>query len=287
VNVLICGFGKGSFRVRGIQLGGAIGARVKTSPTDEDFAWADVVVCIKRALFAYADRVKAFGKPLVWDALDFWAQPESNSMTEAEAKEMLRHVIAQTRPDLVIGATEAMAEAAGGVYLPHHSRPGLTPAPAREVVSTVGYEGTRKYLGRWGKAVQQECNRRGWTFVVNPSDLRDLDIVVAFRDAEHDGWMCREWKSGVKLVNALAAGRPMVTQVNDAALDIYGSRSGGTVSFVEHETDLEPVFNAWCHHVWRSTHADWCVEQAPAFTLSAIAERYRQILGTVRKAKAA
>src|SRR4029078_333737 len=122
----------------------------------------------------------------------------------------------------------------------------LTPAPAREVVTTVGYEGTKKFLGRWAKAVQQECDRRGWQFVINPPDLRDCHILVVFRDGTHDGWMCRNWKSGVKLVNALASGRPLICQPSAAALEIGGSRY-----CICEPDDLPGVFDLWSRHTSR------------------------------------
>ena len=138
MNILMIGHGKGSLEVRGRQLGGALGARVVTVPSDDDVRWADVVVLIKRAGQAWATYVQGFKKPIVWDALDFWEQPQQNGLSEQESKALLHATIKRIRPALVIGATEAMAREAHGVYLPHHSREGLTPAPAREVVSVVG-----------------------------------------------------------------------------------------------------------------------------------------------------
>lgn len=285
MNVLVACTGKGSAEVRGRQLGGAIGARVVAVPSDGDLRWADVVVLVKRAIATWADVVHRFGKPVVWDALDFWEQEHNsqNGYTEAQARALLAEWIARYRPDLVIGATEAMAEAAGGVYLPHHSRPGLTPAPAREVVTSVGYEGMRKYLGRWGKAVQQECDRRGWRFVVNPADLRDVDIVVAFRDGQHDGWMCREWKSGIKIVNAVAAGRPIITQPSASEREIRPQGSA-----IKDPAELLPnALDFWMSYEYRRGCVIRSMHSAAECTLSAVAERYRQILQTVKKAQAA
>lgn len=278
MNVLILGTGKGSWKVRGLQLGKAIGARVSTAPSDDDLRWADIVVIVKRAIDDWAELVHGFGKPLVWDALDFWDQPEQNGLLEAEARALLAEKIARYRPALVIGATEAMAHAAGGVYLPHHSRIGLTPAPARDVVTTVGYEGTRKFLGRWGQAVQKECDRRGWTFVINPPDIRVCDILVAFRDGEHDGWMCDAWKSGVKAVNAIAAGRPLIAQGYAAVLEIQP-----VCWMVKDGQGIADAFDYWSSLEWRRIAVDKCRHKAAAFTLDAVAARYRQILQAVAR----
>lgn len=283
MNVLMCGGGKGSWIVRGVQLGTAIGARVVRVPSDSDMRWADVVVLVKRALFGWAELAHRFGKPIVWDALDFWEQEHDrnqNGLSETEARALLAEQIARYRPALVIGATEAMAHAAGGVYLPHHSREGLTPAKAREVVSCVGYEGTRKYLGRWGQAVQRECDRRGWRFVVNPPDLRDCDILVAFRDGEWDGWMCREWKSGVKLVNAMAVGRPIISQMTAAFSEVLADGPA-----IERFDALPVAFDRLSDLMRRDNAVDQA--RARGLTLDQVAARYRLILRDVAERKAA
>ncbi len=274
------GSGKASWAVRGVQLGGAIGARVVSAPSDDDLRWADVVVLVKRQGQDWAPLVHRFGKPIVWDAVDFWRQPEENGLDEAEAKALLVAQIESIRPALVIGATEAMAEAAGGAYLPHHSWKRLTPAATREIVTTVGYEGKRKHLGRWGRAVQQECDRRGWTFAINPPDLRAMDLLVSFRDGEWDGWMCQEWKSGVKLVNAMAAGRPVITQPTAAFREL--APVGTALVSID---ALRLAFDRWTEPASR----EYAVGQARArsLTLDQVAARYRLMLQDVAKAKAA
>lgn len=282
MNVLIVGSGKGSFEMRGRQLGAAIGAKVVSAPSDDNLRWADVVVLIKRAGAAWAALVHRFGKPVVWDALDFWAQPSENGLTKSQAMAMLAAHIRTIRPTLTIGATEAQAKAAGGVYLPHHSWQGLTPAPARAVVTTVGYQGIRKYLGRWGQAVEAECQLRGWQFVINPSDLRDCDILVAFRDGEWDGWMCREWKSGVKLANAVAAGRPIIAQPSAAFSEL--DPTGSAITSLE---ELPHAFDVYAGGPWRGEVDTDAYCQSESLRLSNVATRYRQILQGVAKAKAA
>ncbi len=280
MNILMVGGGKGSWQVRGVQLGAALGARVTSRPKDEDFAWADVIVLVKRAGFAYAERVHAAGKPLVWDALDFWEQPEQNALSEAESRALLQEAVGRIRPSLTIGATEAMAQAAGGVYLPHHSWAYLnepaSPTTAQQMM--VGYEGKRKYLGRFANTIDGECHRRGWQFVVNPLDLRDCDFMVSFRDGDWDGWMCREWKSGVKIVNAIAAGRPIVSGYSAAWVEIRPTGACGI--------GLGAIGKAFD---WYSPNNRRPPElRAEQFTVGAVAERYRNIIkGVIAGAKAA
>src|SRR5262245_5426180 len=128
MKILIVGGGKGgSWQIRGEQLGAALGARVTSTPTSDDLAWADIVVLVKRAALQWAPAVRAHGLPLVWDALDFWAQPMEHSADEFRARAKFRSLLNVIKPTVTLGATEHMTQACDGVYLPHHSWPGLTP----------------------------------------------------------------------------------------------------------------------------------------------------------------
>lgn len=278
MNLLMVGSGGGSWTMRGQQLGGVLGARVVGTPSQDDLQWADLVVLVKRAAFDWAPLVHKAGKPIVWDALDFWQQPEQNGSTETAALGLLKAALTYVKPTLVIGATAAMARAVDGVYLPHHTWKGLTPAAARSTVRFVGYQGTRKYLGQWGRAVMDECHRRGWKFVLNPADLRECDLLVAFRDGPFDGWMCREWKSGVKLVNAMASGRPMITQDSAAWREI---RPVGCT--VQTQAELSRAFDLWGSHPMRQTAVD---QDWARYALASVANTYQQVLSDVGKVAA-
>ncbi len=277
MNVLTVGTGTaGSWAIRGMQLGGAIGARVTTAPAFLDWGWADAVVLVKRAGRQWADMAHRYRVPIVWDALDFWRQPQDCGATEREAMALLDAELMAIHPAVTIGATRAMAEAAGGVYLPHHSRPGLVPTPAAAAVTVVAYEGDPRYLGRWAMALELACGARGWAFVVNPADLGMADIVVAFRDAPWDGFLARHWKSGVKIVNAVAAGRPIITQVGAAWGEVphYGS-------VCERMDRLGEALDTWAD-VDRSCVAN-DTAHAAGLTIATVAATYRDIIATVAK----
>ncbi len=271
MNLLIIPGGKESGQVRGGQLGEAIGARVSVKPSRVSLDWADLVICVKRSLFEYGDALRRMNKPVVWDAVDFWDQPEQNSLTEAEAKALLQSKIDKYEPVLVIGATQAMADAAHGVCLPHHSRPYLVSAPARERVQIVAYEGVPKYLGHWMHVLAGACAKRDWAFLINPKDLRDADIVVALRDGQYDGWMCREWKSGVKVGNAMASGRPIITQDSAAFRELAPI---GTA--IMDETSLNAALDKYADQAVRQSAVSQ--SRAETLTLDHIAARYRRIL---------
>jgi hypothetical protein len=275
VNVLILGNGKGSWDVRGKQLGAAIGARVSSNPSDADWQWADRVVLVKNHGAKFAADAHRRGLPIVWDALDFWRQPDDNRSDERRAMALLQAQIKAIRPALVIGATQAMADACHGVYLPHHARPGLMATATRERVAIVAYEGNPLYLGKWYQILADQCKQRGWRFVVNPTSLIEADIIVAFRDGPWDGWICREWKSGVKLVNAMVAGRPVITQMSAAWREL-----NPVTCAIESVNGLSAALDRFSA---QDERAKACEQpRARALTLEQVAARYRVILQDVR-----
>jgi hypothetical protein len=278
VNLLVVGSGPGSWTMRGRQLGAAIGAKITSQPAFLDWGWADAVILVKRAGAIWADTAHRYKVPIIWDALDFWQQPGENGSTEAMARLRLEAELLCIQPALYVGATEAMAAAGWGVYLPHHGRPDLHPTPAREVARIVGYDGEPRYLGRWAMALDRACQDRGWQFVINPPDLAACDLLVAFRDGEWDGWMNRQWKSGVKLVNAIRAGRPILSQASAAWDEI---RPCGTI--VESMTDLPEALEAWAEWGPRDRAYASGLLLAADYSVEAIGARYQRLIATMAR----
>lgn len=283
MKVLIVGNGKGSWQMRGVQIGAAIGARVTSYPTRDDWAWADVAVLVKRAALTFAPLAHAAGVPVVWDAIDFWRQPADHSLGRVGAVDLLERTIRAIRPALTIGATRAMADACGGAYLPHHSWDGLVPTPARERVQVVAYEGNPVYLELWTNRIAKACERRGWTFVLNPPDLRAADLIVSFRHGVWDGFLSREWKSGVKVVNAIAAARPFLGQDSAARRELNPPGSRVEQDF----PDLDAAFDTWESFEARSAVVTICEGLAPQYRLEAVAADYQALLARVAEARCA
>ena len=269
MNILMVGAGKGSWEMRGLQLGAALGARVVRDPSDSDLRWADMIVLIKRAILTQRVRAVQSGKPIVWDALDFWTQPFQNDLSQLSACAVLKSW--QRDVTLTVGATAAMAQSAGnGFYLPHHGHAGLHPTDARPECRVVGYDGNPIYLDWWSPVLRDACARRGWSFVINPPDLSAVDILVSLRGGIWDGWMCREWKSGVKIVNAILAGRPILTQDCAAAREL---QPDGMV--IETASDLNLAPDEWADVERRAATVERSQRVAPLFALPAIAQAYR------------
>jgi hypothetical protein len=280
VNILMVGSGKGSFAMRGLQLGAVMGARVTTQPEAHDWRWADVVVLIKHAARAWAHETAHLSVPVIWDVLDFWRQPEDNDRAVTDLVLQLREIQAAAGVDRLIGATQAMAQHIGGVYVTHHCRTGLTPTAPRQSAAVVGYDGQKKYLGSWLPALQAACAELGLTFVVNPEDLSTVDALVSFRDGRWDGDVCREWKSGVKHVNAIVAGRPMLCQWSSAYAEL--EPEGAVVAT---QSGLVEGLRRVASREVREAAYQRGLNVAQGFTVQAVAGRYRTLLGElVRRA---
>jgi hypothetical protein len=226
VKVLFVGCGGGSWEMRGRQIAKAFSAgklaqaRATTGPTDADWAWCDQIVLVKRAVDKFGQAAKATGHPIAWDVLDFWAQPGDNQTPVSALIERVASIRARLGIRTLIAATARMADDIGGHYITHHCRIDLTPTPIRATAAVVGYDGSARYLGSWRAVIETACEALGLRFVVNPSDLTQVDALVSFRGEKWDGEACRRWKSGVKYVNAIAAGRPILTQACAAYAEI-------------------------------------------------------------------
>lgn len=209
MNVLITGKGtSGSWRIRGEQLGKALGARVEHMATP---AGEDVSVCVKRVPDALPQSLR--GIPIVWDVVDAYPQPEGNWWSQGECLRWLAKEVKRIRPAGIIAATKQMADDCKDfgvpvLWLPHHHRPGIERNPIRPEIRTIGYEGSPSYIQRWRRHIEAECHRLGAQFVVNPPRLADVDVVLALRDAS--GYAPRYWKSNVKLANAHGSGTPFI-----------------------------------------------------------------------------
>lgn len=274
MKILVTGKGSsGSWAIRGLQLGGAIGATVL--PRALDVGPYDLAVLVKRSPPDLLVRLHQAQVPIVWDVVDAWPQPEGNRWSRDACLSWLRGQISSIRPVGIVAATQAMATdcAEFGVpvlTLPHHARPGLQRNPIREQVSVVGYEGAEQYIANWRPFIEAECQRRGWRFVVNPASLSDLDIVLALRDA--DGYAPRHWKSGVKLANAQGSGTPFIASPECGYLE----QSVGVERFIESPENLKAAFDALTSQAERRRAADWMVAVAPP--LAQMATRYREWL---------
>jgi hypothetical protein len=239
MHVLITGKGSsGSWQIRGVQLGQAIGAEVQPMAEPSDCRSAQIVVGVKRISEPLLRSIKASGRPFVWDCVDPWPQP--CDWDERQAKVWLWGEIARLRPDAIVFGTERMREDSGftghSLVLPHHAWPKYTGNPVRPV-QVVGYEGAELYLGRWRAVLEQECKARGWVFRIN-GDMGLADIGVALRDG--GGYPARWWKPGTKLANLQALGIPALCSPEAGCREI----ANGSEAWIESPADIGPALDA-------------------------------------------
>ena len=276
MKVLFTGSGSsGSWQIRGVQLGRALGATVE--PKAINVAGFDVAVVVKRPPADLVARIHAAGVPLVWDVVDAWPQPQGNGWNKAECMAWLTQQVAAIKPAGIVAATKQMAADCAGfgvpvLVLPHHARPGITVNPLRRDVRTVGYEGG-DYLGPCRQVLDAECARRGWRFVGNPERLADLDIVVALRAAE--GYAPRHWKSNVKLANAQGSGTPFIGGMEWGYLE----HAIGVEKFVRTPAELAAALDALTSQDARCFAGRLLHAAAP--TLTQMADRYEPWLAAL------
>lgn len=263
----------GSWQIRGIQLGHAIGA--EAIPDCRNPESYDIAVLVKRTTGELVPRLHRGGIPIVYDVLDGWQQPRGNDWNRDQCMEWLKSQVRAIQPVGIVAATRAMADdckmfGVPVLYLPHHARPGQVRNPIRPLVRTVGYEGGVEYLGRWRPILERACSVRGWKFVVNPLQLADLDIVVAMR--ESSGYGPRNWKSNVKMANAQGSGTPFIGSPECGYME---TASGGEF-WVESDSDLSVALDTLESYEARLALSEHLFQAAP--TLDRIANEYKSWL---------
>lgn len=260
----------GSWAIRGEQLGAAIGAVVTTEPTQEQIFAADLVIVIKRASIELLSRLGL--KRVVLDVVDAWPQPDGNSWDRARATTWLQHYVKRHNPVGVVCTTgpmmQMMPDGMQTLLLPHHARPGQQINPVRRSVRAAGYEGSSRYLDGWRKAIEAECEKREWMFIINPISLSSVDIALAVRGGPWRGWATDNLKSNVKLANAQATGTPIVLLPEHGSLE---NMSGGEM-WIEQPSELGGAFDLLTPHDERAARSALLLKAAPR--LDAVAADY-------------
>jgi hypothetical protein len=278
VRILVTGKGgpRGSWQIRGIQLGEAVGAEVFPAAEMAEIRPADLVVVVKRIPPRMLDCLRASGRRWVLDLVDGWPQPAGNGWSREQAISWLRTRLETLAPTAVVFPTSQMWKDSGwpgpAIVLPHHAWPKYRQRAVAGSVQRVGYEGAEGYLGAWHAVVTGECRRRGWEFVVN-GDLATCDIGLALRDVS--GYPARAWKANTKLANLQALGIPAICSPETS----YREFGAGAESFVETQAQLADAFDLWSDHGAREQVSNTMAAAAPR--LEQVAEVYRKWLSRV------
>lgn len=272
IKTIITGKGSsGSWQVRGVQLGGAIGADVY--PRSGNFEGYDRVICVKRIPKETVQALKERDRPWVWDIVDAWPQPEGNSWSRKQAIAWLKGEISALQPSAIVFPTSQMlldsCWIGPSLVLPHHAWPKYKPRELRSSVLAIGYEGGMQYLGKWLEPLHRECNRRGWVFSHNDR-LETCDIAVALRDTS--GYPCANWKSNCKLANIQALGIPAICSPEKGYIE-FGS---GKEIFIDSPDQLSDALATLRAEAVRRIVGTVMSMSVP--TLKNVSERYMQWL---------
>src|SRR5688572_31220626 len=115
MKVLFTGRGtSGSWKIRGEQIGAAMGATVKPMATLEDCRAADVIVAVKRIPAQLLENIRASGRPWVYDIVDAFPQPLCSTWSRSQCIDWLNEVIGTLKPTAVIWPTARMQDDFGG-----------------------------------------------------------------------------------------------------------------------------------------------------------------------------
>jgi cephalosporin hydroxylase len=268
-----------SWTIRGEQVAACReGWAAKRDVDDAELEGYDALCIVKRPDPELIARARARGLPVVFDALDSWAQPDDGlRVRDREAAlALFRDRWAPYAWDAVIFPNRAMREHLGALaiasaYVYHHSLPGLEPNPWREAARTVGYVGDERYLGPWAAVLERACDERGLRFVINPPSFRDIDVGVCVRGGEHDSFLANEYKSNVKLANLYGAAIPALAGVKERSCH---ETDDGHVRFFGDEAQLRAQLGALLDPERRRAARERALETREAFRIERIVEQY-------------
>lgn len=244
--ILISGRNRsGSFRIRGEQLGQAMGFDSEVRSNRTDYTIYGLVVMVKRITDEQHRQLQKYARKWVWDIVDAWPQPLGNYWGVEESMNWLRQELKRLQPDAVVFPTIKMQQDAQwdgpSIALPHHAWPKYSPILPRKEIRHVAYEGG-DYLGHWETVLRKECKRRGWTF--SNDSLEGADIGIALRSV--NGYAPVNWKSNVKLANIQALGIPALCSPEYG----YKECGSGAELFVTEAHDITSHFD-WLEDVDR------------------------------------
>lgn len=214
MNILVTGKGSsGSWQIRGVQLGAALGARVVPMATEAECRRADVVIGVKRLPHELLETIKRSRAYFVWDCVDAWPQKIGTCWTREMSIAWAHAELARLRPDYVLWPNErAMLDIdRGGAVLRHHCMSNEPINPIRRDLKVVGYQGASRYLDdELVRAITKGCERLGAVFSMNPAHLADVDVCLALRARGWATYPQQHWKPATKLTNAHATGTPWI-----------------------------------------------------------------------------
>jgi|GEM_PF-1106317 len=233
----------GSWEIRGEQIASSR-PHWKASSGNSliELTKSDVVCFVKHIDESMYRLARKLGKICVYDVIDSWPQPDAyrHCVNRVTATKFFTEKWKNHFWDGVIFPNKMMAQHLGhmtraSAVIYHHFRPGIEINPIRSKVKRLGYEGNETYLGIWSDIIKRICAEKKWEWVVNPPKMSDVDIAIAVREGEHDGFLANSYKSNVKLANMYGSGTPGVLGSSEVS---YHETDCGVVPFFSTEAQL-------------------------------------------------
>lgn len=270
----------GAWQIRGEQIA-AMRSNWKAinKPSEDDLRNSDLICFVKKIDIQIINLARKMGKPLVFDIVDSWAQPEDGfSCTNIrKAKDFFSRAWSMIAADGYIFPTQCMQNDLGElvnekVTIYHHYWPQIQTNPIRDCVRTIGYEGA-DYLGEWLPKIEQSCAERGIRFIANPSNYTDLDVAILVRGGVHGNFLARHYKSNVKLANAYGSGTPVLAHFEE--MSAHDTDTGDVMFFSDHSGSFDRQLDRLINdHVLRQHIHRKFIQAAPKFHITNIANQF-------------
>jgi hypothetical protein len=193
----------------------------KFNPTYEEMVGYDIIVLVKKAKPSILADIRRTGAYFIYDALDWWGQ---DCMGETRGRQLSTAHFIPVNADKVIFThykyhEDCFRDCNSSIVIPHHGDPRL---PIGTGKKNLVYYGEANYIGSWYIPIVRACAQNGWQFLINPSDKSCASAMISVRDAKHNSWINRNWKSQVKLANAELMGLQLF-HTQQASLEEYAT----------------------------------------------------------------
>ena len=234
----------GSWEIRGKQIAAMRSNWTAINKPDENIIEESDIICvIKKPNFKIIEIARKKNKPVVYDIVDSWQQPDDDGvcLNKKQAISLFSKKWDEINADGYIFPTKNMENILGNLTqfnttIYHHYWPQIKINPIRKVVKKVGYEGVG-FLGEWEQIFDQICKKKGIEFIINPKEFKDMDIVVLARGSVYGSYLARNFKSNVKLANAMGSGTPALIHYTE--MSAHDTDKGDSLFFTDDPKSLE------------------------------------------------
>lgn len=270
----------GAWQIRGEQIAHMRDNwKARNKPSNNELEACDILCVVKKPDLKLIEKARRLGKIVIYDIVDSWAQPKDDEkyQTKQAAIDLFSKMWSGINADGYIFPTQRMQDELGflvenAITIYHHHWPQISINPVRPEVKRFGYEGA-DYLGNWGPIFNAVAAERNIEFITNPDCISDLDVVVLARGGSHGSYLSRNYKSNVKLANALASGTPALVHYDEMSAH---DTDAGDVLFFNDSPDsfarqLDKLKNDY--QMRREIHRNF-LKNAQKFSISSIANSY-------------